>query len=333
MRRTRGLWWVALLVAAGGLLAGCVPPEPPPPPPPPEVIDPPLPPAPPPQHRTDQIVFVGAGGIWTMHSDATEVHQLTHDGGIQPEVSRDGQKIAYTRAFPMPDTPSQNYRRIWVMNADGSDQHEVFSVPFIDPNKPEPLTGFWDSSPTWSPDGSQIAFIREDGALVPDGIMVMNADGSGGRLVVDAHEPRISGLAWSPDGTKIAYSFVFHDSSTHIDLANADGSGSTCCLTGEHPPFNSARDSEATWSPDSGLIAYYGNAALQSPGIWLINADGTNARQLTVGADHNPSISPDGTRVAFSRGGTIWSMKVIPGFEGTDQDDSHVAGGDPSWGP
>ena len=50
--------------------------------------------------RTDQIVFVGPfGGIWRMASDGTQLRQLTSDG-VQPEVSRDGQRIAYVRVFP-----------------------------------------------------------------------------------------------------------------------------------------------------------------------------------------------------------------------------------------
>ena len=125
----RGFRWIVLAVAAGGLLAGCLPPEPappPPPPPPPVVVEQPPPPPAPPPGRTDQIVYVGAGGIWTMHSDATGVHQLTSDGGFQPEVSRDGQKIAYVRSFPSVTHPGSTYTHIWVMNADGSDQHELF---------------------------------------------------------------------------------------------------------------------------------------------------------------------------------------------------------------
>ena len=47
----------------------------------------------------------------------------------------------------------------------------------------------------------------------------------------------------------------------------------------------------------------------------------------------NPSYSPDGSRIAFARDGFIWSMKAIPGFEGTDQDNLGVPGSDPSWGP
>ncbi len=55
--------------------------------------------------RTDQIVFVGPfGGIWKMASDGTQLRQLTSDG-FQPEVSRDGQEIAYVRVLTIVDDP------------------------------------------------------------------------------------------------------------------------------------------------------------------------------------------------------------------------------------
>ena len=56
-----------------------------------------------------------------MHSDATDVRQLTTDG-LQPEVSRDGSQIAFIRGVP-----GVAFRtHIWVMNADGSNLHEVY---------------------------------------------------------------------------------------------------------------------------------------------------------------------------------------------------------------
>jgi dipeptidyl aminopeptidase/acylaminoacyl peptidase len=263
-----------------------------------------------------------------MNADGSNQSQLTTDGS-QPELSHNGTQIAFVRAH-----------HIWVMNADATNQHEVFAAalntphcsvhPDCDPYLQDPATVL-DSTPTWSRDGSQIAFIRQPISLVASGLLVMNADGSGGHVIVDDHqESRISNLAWSPEGTKIAYSFLFHDGSTHIDLANADGSGATCCLTGEHPPFNSARDREPGWSPDGSKVAYFGNEALGTPGMWVINADGSNATQLTPSADHDPTFSPDGSHLAFSRGGHIWTMSAVANDPGVDLG---VAGGDPSWGP
>jgi Tol biopolymer transport system component len=364
----RGLRWGALVVAAGGLLAGCLPPEPAPPPPPPVVTEAPTPlpppsppPAPPPPGRTDQIVYVGAGGIWTMHPDATGVHQLTDDDGFQPEVSRDGQKIAYVRSFPTVSNPGLiSYTHIWVMNADGSDQHEVFVAPpisapcgaiCIPPYQQAPDT-IRDQSPSWSPDGTEIAFIRHPVNLVDGGVLVMNSDGTGvTRLIVrdPNDEDRFVDDAWSPDGATIAASHDYICGSQHIQMYAANGSGATGELLGlRNCGDNTTNDDNPNWSADSTRIAFNGvpnldgmmdNGPIGVNGTWLANLSRPPDPILLAPASpfpapsSNPSYSPDGTRIAFGRNGTIWTMKAIPGFEGSDQDDTHVAGSDPSWGP
>jgi Tol biopolymer transport system component len=348
---------VALALATGGLLAGCVPPEPPPPPPPPVVVEPPapLPPPPPPPGRTDQIVYVGAGGIWTMHSDATGVHQLTNDGGFQPEVSRDGQKIAYVRSFPSVTSPGSTYTHIWVMNADGSNQHEVFVAPPLfnpcggacGPPFEQPADTIREDSPSWSPDGSEIAFVRHPVGLIADSVLAMNADGTGvTRTITTTSEDRFSGTAWSPNGSTIAVTYDYVCCSLHIRLFAADGSGLTGNFLGIRNDVDIVtNDFNPNWAPDSSRIAFDGapnldglgdNGPIGASGTWLANPSvPPNAILLAPasGPASSPSYSPDGTRIAFTRGGTIWSMKAIPGSEGTDQDDTHVAGSDPSWGP
>ena len=112
-----------------------------------------------------------------MHSDATGVQQLTNDAGYQPKVSRDGQKIVYVRMFRSVSRPG-DYTRIWVVNADGSDQHEVFVAPPSPPFQ-QTLDTISDDSPGVVTRRDRDVFIRHPVSTVAAGVLVMNADGTG----------------------------------------------------------------------------------------------------------------------------------------------------------
>ena len=70
-----------------------------------------------------------------------------------------------------------------------------------------------------------------------------------------------------------------------LQLMNADGSNVRTLTVG--------RGSDPAWSPDGAKLAFAGDS-----GIFLMNADGTGAVQLTTGG-MEPSWSPDGSRIAF----------------------------------
>ena len=135
--------------------------------------------------------------VWTMNGDGSNQTQLTNSPDLEatPEVSLDGTKIVFTCRSPEPGVfPNP---RIWVMNVDGSDQHQVF-VPICvsPPGFPDVCEGVSrDTYPSWSPDGTRIAFVRE-GNLLGSGIWVMNADGSDADSLRRLGEPRfqLSGL-------------------------------------------------------------------------------------------------------------------------------------------
>lgn len=85
----------------------------------------------------------------------------------------------------------------------------------------------WDGSPTFSPDGRQIAFMGR----VHDHweIWIMNADGSGRRQLTGLHlarqeSPSNVAPAWSPDGNQIAF-LSNRDGAWRIYVMEADGSG------------------------------------------------------------------------------------------------------------
>lgn len=118
-----------------------------------------------------------------------------------------------------------------------------------------------------SPDGSKIVFTSlKDGDLE---IYTMNADGTDVRRLTDT--PGYDGGPWwSPDGTKIVYR--------------------------AHHPQDSAELREYRELLAQGLIRP------SKVELWVMDADGSNKRQVTAlgGANFGPSWSPDGTKIIFS---------------------------------
>jgi len=159
---------------------------------------------------SDSLVFAGrpAGftnpDIWTIGLDGTGLTQLTTSPAMDqfPVYSPDGTKIAFrsnrTGTF-----------QVWVMNADGSDQHALTT----DANPK-------DQVPEWSPDGSRIAYAASSPATGLD-IWVMNADGTDQHPVL-ADGGATYGPAWSPDGTRIAYLDATENTIETMDTQGGD---------------------------------------------------------------------------------------------------------------
>jgi len=170
---------------------------------------------------------------------------------------------------------------IYVLKSDGTGATAVTSGPSA------------DGAPSWSPDGTRIAF-RRDG----EGIFVVNADGSG--LVKLTSDRSDSDPDWSPDGTRIAFMRVSGANRSDIYAMGADGSAVTQLTNGG---FNM----RPAWSTDGTRIAFdHTIDADDVPWqIYTMAQDGSDVRRLTSStasiqsAEGGARWSPDGRSILY----------------------------------
>jgi Tol biopolymer transport system component len=137
--------------------------------------------------------------------------------------------------------------------------------------------------------------------------------------------------AWSPDGTRIAFS-TNRDGNVEIYVMNADGGNPVRLTTSP-----TAQDRSPAWSPDGTRIAFVSDVG-GGTHIYVMNADGTNQVRLTnnAGPDYDPEWAPDGKRIAFTSNweGTagIWLVNA-DGTGATRLTSSSYGDAQPTWAP
>lgn len=169
---------------------------------------------------------------------------------------------------------------IWTMDSDGTDAVRVTGAEGM------------DSAPTWSPDGSRIAFTSYRGTN--SDIYVIDADGSG-EIRLTTHAAEDTRPTWSPDGWSIAFTSR-RDGNYNIYVMNADGSGETRLTADYHD------DDAADWSPDGNWIAWQSNR-VGPVDLFKVHPDGTGYTRVTADNDYDrtPAWSPDGQSLVYDR--------------------------------
>jgi Tol biopolymer transport system component len=249
-----------------------------------------------------RIAYVGTDAIYVANIDGSARELIVR--GVEDHTtlswSPDGQRLAFSGGH-------KRVAEIFAVNIDGSGIKRLTYPPG---GRRRGVDDYLEN-PSWSPEGNLIAFdgAREEtrGLMLPH-IYVMRADGTGVRRIT--HGYALQWLpAWSPDGRKIMFEQFagipkpsridfWHPTLVDLYTINPDGSGKQKLARIKNEDFHCAC---AVWSPDGTKIAYEAEGVRGRPDIYVMNADGSDRRQLTNhrARDENPDWSPDGTEIAF----------------------------------
>jgi Tol biopolymer transport system component len=222
-----------------------------------------------------------AGGVATPIT-----HGQARLGDAMPSWSPDGNSIAFVR----------DHASIGLVNPDGSGERTLVSQD-----------GLVADAPAWSPDGRLVAFpATVDSQNNTERIDVIAPDGRGRRAL---WTPELGDfgqnirLAWSPDGTKLAFTSDDNRGGYDLYVINRDGSGLRDVAAAARPNAPEARSFD--WSPDSRRLV----VEIVSD-LWILSLDGrprllVSAARLHASSLLQPRWNPAGLRTNAMAGTSL----------------------------
>jgi len=229
------------------------------------------------------------GQLFSVRPDGTDLEQITEPDAdyLSPAVSPDGSRIVFVRFVNGSEPSRAVHEGIYVMRADGSGMRELLTT-----GEPKPISV---SQIHWSPDGSQIAFIRifyvgDSEADFRHELWIMGADGWEPHRVIDR---QIESFSWSPDGSRIAFTEQSLDGNRFAwDLFVMETDGSNV-----EQLTDDGRSRQPAWSPNGERLAFR-----SEDHIFVMNADGSNVARLTTGRESygGAEWSPDSSTLAIN---------------------------------
>jgi TolB protein len=200
----------------------------------------------------------------------------------------------------------------------------------------------WDGTPSWSPDGKQIAFASE--RLGSPAIFLMDADGSNQRPLTSPDYASLMPV-WSPDGSKIAfastqaYEVLRQGGRQQVDAGFEIWIMDLEQNKQERITANPEDQSlYPTWAPDSDRVAFMEVA----DAVQIVskkpqrNASESILSEGLEGRHWTPDWSPDGQRIAIMAEidgvNDVWLLQT-EGGEAINLTNQDSGDGEPAWSP
>lgn len=204
----------------------------------------------------------GATDLWVLTVDGEVTSKLTTGSSADsPDWSPLGDQIVYSEYV------DGNFE-LRTIRSDGTDSPELLL----------PSGGANRLAPAWSPDATQVAFVKRispqpNGAGGVSEVWLVGADGQAPRRLADApggakapDAPDAQSIAWSPDGSQLLVSSLAGDNG-RVDLIDVDSGSSRKLADGA---------TSATWTDDGTGVFYFTKDGAEERPLWRL-ADGSIA--------------------------------------------------------
>lgn len=251
----------------------------------------------------DRILFIdGARGVFSVRPDGSGAVKLA-TGDVGSAVwSPDRSLIAFLQM-------DEGEVELWVMEPDGSAKVAV-------------AEGVHWSTPSWSPDGSEVTIVRavpdpSNPLTAKDTIFAVDVDTGDERLIAQAPQTHLGDPQWSPQGSEIAFVAAVDDgdpttrNQPGVDIYKVDVVTGTISQLTDHPD----QDDSPRWSPDGNRLAFVsdrddvmcapdGDGCPYTTEIYVMSNQGDDETRLTHNRrkhDRQPTWAADGSHIAWTQ--------------------------------